>query len=225
MVRQLSRLPAFIVSVLIVAACGMAFPNPTSMVGSGHVISEGRAVDGFSSVEVDGPLAVHITAGVPGSATVTADDNLVPVISTTVTGGRLVIRLPSNTTISATSPMTVAVGVPQLTALTGQAASRTTFDRLASADFALTLDAASQVSGSGRVDHLVLTSSAASIARLTDVEVRQADVTLHAASIVEFTAVDAVRGEAHEASILHVHGNPSVLSVDTSEMSRVVTDR
>jgi hypothetical protein len=215
---------ALVLALLLAAGCTASVSSPGQIVGSGRVISEGRALAAFSEVEVDGPIAAHITAGVDGSATVTADDNLVPLVTTTVTGGRLVIRLPSNTDISTTNPITVAVGIPALSALRGEAASHVTLDRLDSPDLVMTLEAASRVTGTGRIGHLTLQTAAASIAQLADVAVQRADVMLTAASIAILTASEAVRGEAHDASVLRVHGNPSVLSVQTSEMSRVLRE-
>lgn len=76
-----------------VSGCGeIATVVDPGVPGSGLAKSESRAVDAFSSVELEGAAAITVTIGEPGPLSITADDNLLPLITTTVQNGCLVIR-------------------------------------------------------------------------------------------------------------------------------------
>src|SRR5438874_537424 len=66
--------------------CGM---DVTTVQGSGTRASETRQVDPFSAVDSVGAEDVTITIGAQQSITVEADDNILPLIETKVSNGRL----------------------------------------------------------------------------------------------------------------------------------------
>ena len=61
----------------------------TAISGSGHVVDEPRSVSGFSAVSLSGSGRLLIEQGETESLTITADDNLLPLIKSEVSGGRL----------------------------------------------------------------------------------------------------------------------------------------
>ena len=83
----------FIRAVPIVALCVvMACDDDSETVrGSGTVVTEERDVEGFSEVALEGSGEVRVDIGDRESLTIEADDNLLDLISTEVSGSRLVI--------------------------------------------------------------------------------------------------------------------------------------
>lgn len=63
--------------------------------GSGVIITETRQVAAFSDVEADGSFRVHLRYGTNGPVEVTADDNVMRVIDTYVSGSTLHLRIKS----------------------------------------------------------------------------------------------------------------------------------
>jgi hypothetical protein len=61
------------------------------VIGSGHAKTESRAVNGFTAVDLAGSGMVDIRQTGVESLTVTADDNILPYIQTTVSDGRLTL--------------------------------------------------------------------------------------------------------------------------------------
>jgi hypothetical protein len=59
--------------------------------GSGNVITESRNVSGFSAVDMSGDAELQIEATGTESLTVTADDNLMPYLRSSVFGSRLIL--------------------------------------------------------------------------------------------------------------------------------------
>lgn len=68
--------------------------------GSGNVISEDRAVSGFSKVSVSGSGNLFLEQGDEESLTIEAEDNILPLIITEVSGNTLKIGFKTGTSIS-----------------------------------------------------------------------------------------------------------------------------
>ncbi len=99
--------------VLSVTACRH------SMRGSGNIKTENRTVKSFTEVSVAGPINVQIKKGGRPSVSVEADDNIIPLVITNVSGNKLSIRLDE---ISNLNNATVNVMVV-ITDFTGASAS------------------------------------------------------------------------------------------------------
>jgi hypothetical protein len=82
-------LPLLIYLLISVAGCKFA---QVGVQGSGVSKTESREVANWHGVVVRGSADVHVTIGEPASLTVTADDNILPLIITEVEGGKLIIR-------------------------------------------------------------------------------------------------------------------------------------
>lgn len=79
-------------AVIALAGCD----NLIGVQGNGNVKSEERSVDSFDQISVGGAFDVYLTQGDTESLRVEADENLLPLIETTVRNGRLVIRSREN---------------------------------------------------------------------------------------------------------------------------------
>lgn len=89
-----------------------AMPSGDEMiVGNGQSLSQPRALAGFTRVENVTSLDVHVTQGPAFSVVVTADANIVPVITTTLVNGALTIA--SNHSFSTRAPSRVDVTLVQ----------------------------------------------------------------------------------------------------------------
>ena len=70
--------------LMATSACQVSFQH-----GSGKVVSEPRTVSGFDRVSLGGIGNLLITQGTTESLTIEAEDNVLPHITSTVSGGRL----------------------------------------------------------------------------------------------------------------------------------------
>lgn len=110
-------LVALIMLSLVTFACSaVTFNiNPSQSVrGSGNVVSETRAVSGFSAISLQGSGDVDVVFGDSESAVVEADDNIVPLIETRVQNGRLVISTRNNTNYRTNKPVRIHVTIKTL---------------------------------------------------------------------------------------------------------------
>jgi hypothetical protein len=86
--------------LVLLAACSNTINLTNAVVGSGVTKSETRPVSGFTSVEVSGSGEMTIEQGDSESLTIETDDNILPLITSDVNGGKLTIGTKPNTGIS-----------------------------------------------------------------------------------------------------------------------------
>ena len=92
-----------VLSAGVLAMVGCAGPGLTQ--GSGHVRSESRAVQGFDQVVLTGSGELAITQGCAESLTIEAEDNILPLLRSDVSSGRLTLGGKDNASFSATQPI------------------------------------------------------------------------------------------------------------------------
>lgn len=83
--------------------------------GSGTIATEQRDVSNFTAIEVIG--AGDVTIGVTGaeSLSITADDNLLPLLTSEVKGGKLTLGVDSDSSISPSETIKYQITVAELT--------------------------------------------------------------------------------------------------------------
>jgi hypothetical protein len=105
MFKRLVSITMFVLLAFSLTAClGINFTsgNMNVVVGSGKMATETRNVSGYDQVVLTGSGDATITVGDGEGITIEAEDNILPLIETSVQSGRLVIGLKPNTSISTT---------------------------------------------------------------------------------------------------------------------------
>ncbi len=106
-------------ALAVTAACGLApDSDPDTILGSGVIRTFSRDVGAFDSVEFASEGRVLITQTDAESLTITADDNLVAYLETTVVGSTLLIRTMDDTDIDASDTMVFRIGTSDLREIT-----------------------------------------------------------------------------------------------------------
>lgn len=111
--------------------------------GSGAQKSESRKVGAFTKISSKGAADVHVTIGPTQSVVVRTDANLLPIVSTKVEGGELIIEPTKPYTSS--GGVVVTIVVPKLIGLSLLGSGNATVSRLSSPSFNVSL------AGSGNV--------------------------------------------------------------------------
>ncbi|MGB8213673.1 MAG: head GIN domain-containing protein [Anaerolineales bacterium] len=131
-------IPAVILLVaLLVSGCSFQVVN-----GSGNVISETRAVSGFTSVTLAGIGDVYLTQGDIESVRIEAEDNLIPYFETAVQGDTLMIGIKdqyASISLLPTQPVKFYVTLPKVTAITLAGSGNIFAGTLQTSDFDIAL--------------------------------------------------------------------------------------
>jgi hypothetical protein len=91
-VRLVIGIGGALLALLVVATLGFALTGRI-IIGSGNVKSESRSVSGFNQVELDGTGDLTIQQTGTESLTIQAEDNILPLITSNVSDGRLTIGM------------------------------------------------------------------------------------------------------------------------------------
>lgn len=110
----MKRLTTAALILLIPAAAAWAGDRKT-VVGSGKPATESRELAKFDELELRGTGDVEITIGRRGPLEITADDNILPLITTEIKDGRLIISVTGNTRTK--TELTYKVTVPDIKAV------------------------------------------------------------------------------------------------------------
>jgi hypothetical protein len=137
--RRLSALSVLILVIpTLVGACSVLGER-----GSGTMTSEARDVSGFDAIDLSGSGTVRISVTGSESVTVEAEDNILPLLTTEVRGGTLV--LGAKQSISPTREIVYTITAVSLTAVTVSGSGSVTATDVDAGTFEV------DISGSGTV--------------------------------------------------------------------------
>jgi hypothetical protein len=229
-----------IVAISAVGACNW-FSNKVQ--GSGRKVEDRRSVQDFTAVEVDGALEGQVVVGQPFSVVLAGDDNLLPLVSTEVRGGRLIVRMKDRVDVDPRAGLTATIHLPRLERAEVNGASTLTVTASSGVgpNLVLAASGASKVSAAGlKLESLKLEASGASHVEVTgsagrlqaevsgashlaarELAVRTAAVEVSGASHAEVNGQEDVSGSASGAANVAVWGSPPRLAVSTSGAASV----
>jgi hypothetical protein len=149
-----TRLPIFSVLVLslLLTGCGGIFNfvrNGRTVRASDTVVSETRPATGFTAVDMRAVGRVVLSQGETESLVLRGSDNVVPLVTTAVRDGVLVIEMPENVSVNdmnAANVLTLAIGVKELSALTASGLGDVQMDGLSASALTLTVIGAGRIS-------------------------------------------------------------------------------
>ena len=125
----------------LLAAVSLTLTACNATKGSGNKITEERKVDDFSAISLDCSVDLTVEVGPEKSVSVWADDNLIDMVTTRVSGGQLIIDMEGNYMTSGGLKATVTL--PELKSITNTGSGDITVVNPSSPTFTATL------SGSG----------------------------------------------------------------------------
>ena len=168
--------------------------------GSGRVVDDVRAVTGFNKVTVNGPVDVRIRAADVERVLVRADDNIAPLVETSLLGTTLVIGLRHGASYRTRSKVEVQVQALKLDGVTLRGSGEIRVDRVDADVFEATM----QGSGDINIDSLRAGTVAVAISGNGDVRAKGTAGTLgvvingngdvHFADLVARTVAVSING-------------------------------
>ena len=175
--------------------------------GNGHITSETRSVQEFTSVEAEGAFDIQ---WVPGSAacTITTDENLLSHVETSMSGSKLELRWHGQ--LRPTHGMKVRLSSLKLTATRLTGAVRLSATRLSGKGFYIDGTGATRVTADGTVDELMATMSGASKLLAESLQVRTAQLSISGAGKAEVAVSDSLKVAISGAGKVTYRGNPAV---------------
>lgn len=220
-VASARRLAGVVAVILFVAGCSALGEGSVTSIGegpytegSGKVATESRSVNAFHAVSASQGVIVFLKSGSAASVAVTADDNLLPHVTTELRNGTLVVGVEGS--IRTHNDLKVNITAPSLDEI-GASSGATIDGENLTGSLTVRANSGATVRGGGSVDALDLSADAGATADLRNAEARAATVHVSAGSTAYVNAKESVGGSCLVGSTLHVKGAASVdVSKDTS---------
>ncbi|MDB5111476.1 MAG: hypothetical protein JWR67_2590 [Mucilaginibacter sp.] len=222
------------VSIILLSSCRLHCVR-----GSGNPGTETRKISDFTKIDVSGEFRVNLKQDSSSSLTITADDNLLKYIKTTVSDGKLRIETKKN--ICSRGEMTVNIGIRNIKEMEASGAVEVTSDgKINTQDIHFKLSGATKLTmdlnaanvnteGSGATK-ITLTGQASShnielsgVGKLNalDFVVGNYNISTSGASKCQINVLNSLNIHTSGASKIQYRGNPKDVNNDKSGASSV----
>ncbi len=197
---------------------------------------------GFTSIEVGGPWTLQITVGEPHAVTLEANENILALVETSVTAGRLRVHI-DEAIIRRPVSLSARVSLPSLDGLELGGAVDARVDGLIEVqqlnvvvrdrgvlrlpqvrveNLTAVVSGASRLEVAGEVDRLRLTAAGLLDVRLAGLTARAAEIGVAGEGRVDLHVTESLSGQIAGAAHIRVTGDPPRVVVETMGSSRVL---
>jgi hypothetical protein len=202
---------AVLIAALAVIATAIAL---LAYGGSGAAATQTRTVAGFSGLDLAAGNNVTIIVGRPQSVIVHADSNQINHVTTQVVAGTLVI---GNTgSFTARGPMSVAVSVPSLTALSLSGSGQISATGIRTPQLTVTISGSGLVSASGTATRLDATINGNGTARLSQLTARDVHAVISGSGLIQVTATASLDAAVPGSGTIIYSGNPAQVTTSVT---------
>jgi hypothetical protein len=214
----LSGLALLLAVSLLLTGC----PAFSGAPGSGNAVTEKRPVSAFSRVDLIGAAEVEVSLGPVQSVEVTLDDNLLPLIETTVEGGTL--RITSTKSYNSSLGLKVKIVVPSLEGFAVSGAANLHAVGLDAKVFSLNISGAGNADLQGGVDLLEVRLSGAGKIRAYDLAAKQVTLNLSGAGDAQVSATESLDATVSGAGSVRYRGHPAQVRQNVSGAGSIQAD-
>jgi len=208
--RRLLSILIFVTLLVGIWACqGASEVNTDSGCthGSGTLKTESRQVPVFHALDVDGAFTVNVTCQQKQKLSVSADDNLLPLIITEVQNGTL--RITTRKPICTSLEMTVTISVATLDRIAAGGANGFAITALETPSLKVNLSGAGNMTVSGKTKDLAVSLEGASEIHASDLHAEQVEVSISGAGSAEVYASKALNAEISGVGEVLYGGQPT----------------
>ncbi len=196
--------------------CGSQSFGRECLVSSGVIATENRQVAAFTGIDVAACKARVFLSQGNQSVSISAPDNLLPVIDSDVENGNLVIRIAEDTCVQLNEDdeIIVTVSIPSFEALAAAASSGfevegawTGIDDL---EVNISSSAFVNIENAWSADNLTLNCTSSAEFKGFDLTVDECNATVSTGGRAEITVNDVLSGLVSTGGVLSYRGNPSI---------------
>jgi hypothetical protein len=198
--------------------------------GSGNVVDEVRQIEGFKALTIAGPVDVQLKAGTADRVTVRADDNIAPLVTTTLEGDRLVIGLQPNTSLRTRNSPQVTVEFRQMNGIlirgsgdvrgdliktpifetVVRGSGNVVIDRIEADAVALSINGSGDFVAGGRASSVGINVNGSGDVRTENLEARQVAVRIRGSGDVRVHALDSLQVDIAGSGDVRYRGAPQL---------------
>jgi Putative auto-transporter adhesin, head GIN domain len=194
---------ALLAVLLVVAACSVTK-------GSGKVVSQTRKVTGFTKVELSGSGELTIEKTGMESLTISAEDNLLPQLTSEVSGDTLTLGTKPNTTVVPTKPITYSLTVKDLNGIAVSGSGSVRVSNLTTNSLTTQISGSGTISASGTVNDQAVDISGSGRYQAEQLTSKTAKVQISGSGHASVLATDLLDVKISGSGTLTYGGNPQI---------------
>jgi hypothetical protein len=226
-------------TAVLLAGASVALPAAAwgeRVTGSGKVVTETRQLGSFEGVALSGSMDLLVRQGATQVVEISADDNLLPLLETEVSGSgadaRLQVRWKKGVSISTRTPTRVTVTVPRLTSLVASGSgdmrmerfetpalsvrvsgsSDTRFEQLFTESLDISISGSGDVDGVGRAKKLKISISGSGDVKLREMKSDEVSISIAGSGDASVHADKALEVRIAGSGDVTYTGNASTVS-------------
>ncbi len=188
------------------------FTGPDSIVGSGNVISETRSVGGYNGVSLSGAGRMIVDRNGFDSLTITAEENILPHLTSQVSGGLLELGIAPGVSINTSREILYEVSARTLDELRITGAGDAEVMGIDSRYFRVVVSGAGNITAFGEAGEQDVTISGAGRYDAEGVNSRTATITVSGAAFARVRVSGQLNVNISGAGVVEYYGDP-VLNV------------
>jgi hypothetical protein len=186
--------------------------------GDGVITTTNRPIADFSTLEAAGAYQIQWSSGKP-ALTISTDQNLLPLITTSITGNSLHIDCKEN--LRPTKGITIIVSSASLTDVQLNGAVSVTASNLSGEDLKLESNGASSIVVDGSVTNLEADLSGATRLNGKSLHAQTARVSLNGAAYADVTVTETLNASISGAGVLTYGGDPKSVEKNVGGVGRI----
>jgi len=219
MLKRTLRIGVFLLMGSIVACTDLFDADGpwTGVRGSGRLATESRPVRDIYGVALSGAGRLIIEQTGRESLEITAEDNILPLLTTEVVSGRLLLGTAPNTSLSPTREIVYRLTVRSLSDITISGAGNVEAHGIDAEFLSVVVSGAGRVEAEGAVGRLEVTLSGAASFGGRDLVSSVASVIVSGVGHAEVNVRRQLDGSVSGVGLLRYYGNPTVRVVVSGE--------
>ena len=206
---------ALLTVALLLAACSVTR-------GSGQLASESRPVTGFTKVELSGTGDLTIEKTGTESLAISAEDNLLPLLTSEVSGDTLVLGTKRNTEIVTTKPINYALTVKDLTGLTLSGSGNIRVSNLSTTRLTTKISGSGTITASGTADDQDLDISGSGRYQADQLASKTVSEGISGSGTASVLVSDALDVRISGSGTLTYTGDPTRVTQDVSGSGKLI---
>ena len=187
--------------------------------GSGVRKIEKRDLAAFTSIQTTGAYEVVVTCQQDASFEIEGDDNILPIIRTSVVGG--VLHLSNDRGYQATKPIIVRINVPNLEGISSTGAGDILIRDVKSEKLTIGSTGAARIEASGQTNFATISSTGAGKIDADKLHALYAKVTVTGAGRVDVYASRELNATVSGVGQVTYAGDPPVVNKSVSGVGRI----
>ena len=193
------------------------------VVGDGQPTSEDRPIGPVTAIHSDGAFALTIKNGAAPKLTIETDKNILPIIKTTVTNGRLDIY--SDRSYSLDGRIRITVSSPGISKISASGSNQIHAEGFAGGPLAISLNGSNNAVLAGQVAALTSVMSGANHLMARQLMADSANITLNGSGDAAVEASQQIVADISGAGSITIYGNPKERSTQVNGAGRIAFAR